>query len=93
MRAVIRSSWARRCNCTEIYRQLHEVYGENAMSRQAVAKWCNMFENGRTDIDDAESEGRPSAATSSEVAARVNGSILANRRMAVDEIANKLEVT
>jgi len=57
MRAVIRFLWAKRFNCTEIYGQFHEVYGENAMSRQAIAKWCNIFENGRTYIDDAEREG------------------------------------
>ncbi|GBO15576.1 hypothetical protein AVEN_268490-1 [Araneus ventricosus] len=63
------------------------------MSRQAIAKWCNMFENGRTDIDNAEREGRPSTETKSEIAARVNKSILANRRVAVDEIANKLDIS
>ncbi|GBM48987.1 hypothetical protein AVEN_55201-1 [Araneus ventricosus] len=52
-----------------------------------------MFENGRTDIDDAEREGSPSTATNSEIAARANESILANRRMAVDEIANKLDIS
>ncbi|GBM91177.1 hypothetical protein AVEN_192306-1 [Araneus ventricosus] len=55
MRAVVRFLWERRklnCeNCTEMYRQLREVHGEDAMSRQAIAKWCNMFEKGRTDID------------------------------------------
>ncbi|GBM75450.1 hypothetical protein AVEN_182320-1 [Araneus ventricosus] len=93
MRAVIRFLQAKRCNCTEIYRQLHEVHGENAMSRQAIAKCCSMFENGRTDIDGVEKEGRPSIATNSEIAARVNESILANRRVAVDEIANKLDIS
>ncbi|GBM67303.1 hypothetical protein AVEN_37083-1 [Araneus ventricosus] len=81
------------CNCIEIYRQLHEVYDENAMLRQAIAKWCNMFENGRTDIDEAEREGRPSTATNSQFAARVNENILANRRVTVDEIANKLGIS
>ncbi|GBN64959.1 hypothetical protein AVEN_169226-1 [Araneus ventricosus] len=63
------------------------------MSRQAIAKWCNMFENGLTDVDDAEREGRPSTATNSEISARVNESILANRRVAVEEIANKLDIS
>ncbi|GFS89936.1 HTH_48 domain-containing protein, partial [Nephila pilipes] len=54
MRAAIRFLWAQRCNCTEIYRQLHEVHGDSALSPQAIAKWCNMFANGRTHIDDAE---------------------------------------
>ncbi|GBN35468.1 hypothetical protein AVEN_63950-1 [Araneus ventricosus] len=85
MRAVIRFLWAKSYNCTEIYRQLHEMYGKNAMSRQAIAKWCNMFENGRTDNEDTESEGRPSTVTNSEITARLNESILASRRVAVDE--------
>ncbi|GBO36115.1 hypothetical protein AVEN_247461-1 [Araneus ventricosus] len=84
MREAIRFLWAKRCNCTEIYRQLHEVYGENATSRQAIAKWCSMFENGRTDIDYAEREGRPSTATNSGIAARVKEIILAKRRVAID---------
>ncbi|GBO44930.1 hypothetical protein AVEN_210650-1 [Araneus ventricosus] len=46
-----------------------------------------------TDTDNAELEGRPSTATNSEVAARVNESILGNRRVAVDEIANKLDIS
>ncbi|GBM50264.1 hypothetical protein AVEN_23241-1 [Araneus ventricosus] len=93
MRAEIHFLWAKRCNCTEIYRQLHEMYGENAMSRQAIAKWCNMVENGRTDIDDAERGGRPTTATNSEIAARMNENLLTNRRMAVDEIASKLYIS
>ncbi|GBM13265.1 hypothetical protein AVEN_144404-1 [Araneus ventricosus] len=73
---------------------MHEVYDENGMSRQSrIAKWCNMFENGRTDIDDAEREGRPSTAINSEIAARVNESIFANRRATVDEIANNLDIS
>ncbi|GBO45909.1 hypothetical protein AVEN_6563-1 [Araneus ventricosus] len=51
-----------------------------------------MFENGRTDIDD-EGEGRPSTRENSEIAARVNETILANRRVAVDEITNKLDIS
>ncbi|GFS89636.1 mariner Mos1 transposase [Nephila pilipes] len=29
---------AKRCNCSEIFQQLSEVYGESAMSRQAIEK-------------------------------------------------------
>ncbi|GBM53512.1 hypothetical protein AVEN_261281-1 [Araneus ventricosus] len=93
MRAVIRFPWPKMSNCTEIYRQLHEVYGENAMSRQAIAKWCNMFEKGRTDIEVIEREGRSSTATNSEIAARVNECVIANRRIAIDEISNELDVS
>ncbi|XP_035231680.1 protein GVQW3-like [Stegodyphus dumicola] len=93
MRAVIRFMCAKRCYCTEIYGQLHEAYGENTMSRQSIAKWCNMFENGPTDIDNAKREGRPSTATNSEIAARVNECILANRRIMIDEISNEVDIS
>ncbi|GBL83822.1 hypothetical protein AVEN_132700-1 [Araneus ventricosus] len=63
------------------------------MSRQAIAKWCDMFENRCSDIDDAEREGRPLTATNSEIVARVNESILANIRVAVDKIAIKLDIS
>ncbi|GBN34856.1 hypothetical protein AVEN_254846-1 [Araneus ventricosus] len=80
-------------NYTEIYRQLHGVCGENVMSLQTIAKWCNMFEKGRPDIDNDTRDGRPSTATNSEIAARMNESILANRSVTVDEIANKLDIS
>ncbi|GFT84863.1 HTH_48 domain-containing protein [Nephila pilipes] len=67
MRAVIPFLWAKRCNYSEIYRPSHEVSDENAMSRQAIAKWCDMFENGRKHIGDAEHEGRQLTATNSEI--------------------------
>ncbi|XP_035227854.1 histone-lysine N-methyltransferase SETMAR-like [Stegodyphus dumicola] len=72
---------------------MHEVYGENAKSRQAIAKWCNMFEKGHTDIDDAECEGRPSTATNLEIAARMNECILASRRITIDGILNELDIS
>lgn len=32
------------CNCIEIYRKLHEVHGESAMSCQAITTCWNIFE-------------------------------------------------
>ncbi|XP_035215058.1 histone-lysine N-methyltransferase SETMAR-like [Stegodyphus dumicola] len=52
-----------------------------------------MFENLRTNIDDDEREGRPSTATNSEIAARVNECILLNRRTTIDEILDKLDIS
>ncbi|GFS55653.1 histone-lysine N-methyltransferase SETMAR, partial [Nephila pilipes] len=63
------------------------------MSHQAIAKWCSMFENGRSHIDDTEREGRPSTATNSEIAALMNEYILANRRITIDEISNKVDIS
>ncbi|GBM68504.1 hypothetical protein AVEN_144210-1 [Araneus ventricosus] len=53
-----------------------------------------MFENGPTDIDDADPycEGRPSTSTNDGIFARVNDHILASRYVTVNEIANELGI-
>lgn len=63
------------------------------MSRQAIAKWCNMFENRCTDIDDTERKGRLPTATNSEIAAYVHENNPANRRITIDEISNELDIS
>ncbi|XP_035229543.1 histone-lysine N-methyltransferase SETMAR-like [Stegodyphus dumicola] len=52
-----------------------------------------MFDNGRTDIDDTEREGRLSTATNSEITVRLNEYIFANRRITIDEISNGLDIS
>jgi hypothetical protein len=36
----------------EIYRQVCDVYGENAMSDRMVRRWCRMLSAGRTTVHD-----------------------------------------
>jgi hypothetical protein len=36
----------------EIYQQVCEVYGENAMNGGMVRRWCRMFSEGRTNVHD-----------------------------------------
>ncbi|GFS37781.1 histone-lysine N-methyltransferase SETMAR [Nephila pilipes] len=63
------------------------------MSREAIEKLSNMFENGRTHIDDAERDERPSTATNSKIVARLNECILANVYITIDEISNKMDIS
>ncbi|GFT44825.1 mariner Mos1 transposase [Nephila pilipes] len=51
--------------------------------------WWNMIENYSTHIDDAEGEGRALTATNSEITARVNEYILANRHITIDKNSNE----
>ncbi|GFU80635.1 hypothetical protein TNCV_1549021 [Trichonephila clavipes] len=39
--------------------QIVEVYGEEAMSRKHVAKWCRSFQSGRKDVKNREWQERP----------------------------------
>ena len=80
MRALIRFLCTKRWYCCEIYQQFHEVFGENAMSRQAIPKWYDMLENRRTNIDYTEHERRLSTKTNSEIIAQcTNECMFANR--------------
>jgi len=47
IRAVIRFLHARHVSAAEVHRQLVEVYGDEAMSRQSVANWCSDFKSGQ----------------------------------------------
>lgn len=67
--------------------------GENAMLGQAIAKWCNMFENRHTDIDNAECKRRPLTATNSQISACVNECILAKTCIAIDKFLNELDIS
>ena len=43
------------------FQTLPEVYGEEGMSRAPVFEWHKRFREGRTDVEDDERSGRPSA--------------------------------
>jgi hypothetical protein len=58
IRSVIKSLNAKNVHLAEIYRQVCEVYGENAMSDGTVRRWCRMFSEGRTNVHDDDWSGR-----------------------------------
>ncbi|GFT52157.1 histone-lysine N-methyltransferase SETMAR [Trichonephila clavipes] len=47
VRAMFRILWAKNVSASEIYSQIVEVYGEEAMIRLHVAKWYHFFQSGR----------------------------------------------
>ena len=44
----------------EIYNEVKTGYGDKAMNRKSVFKWCPEFKNGRTSLHDDQRNGRPS---------------------------------
>jgi hypothetical protein len=64
---------------SEIYWQVCEVYGDNAMSDGMVRRWCRMFSEGRTNVHDDDRSGRPSLVTVN-LLDQVNEKIRENRR-------------
>jgi hypothetical protein len=64
IRVVIRFLHAKNTSAAEVCCELCEaVYGQNVMSEAAVRQWCRIFKDGRTNVDNEERSGRPSAVT------------------------------
>ncbi|GFX71915.1 uncharacterized protein TNCV_1443381 [Trichonephila clavipes] len=63
IRCVIRFLNAKKVKPIEIYRQICEVYGQNAMSDSMVRRWVRQFNEGRSEVHDEERSGLPSFIT------------------------------
>ncbi|KAJ4433875.1 hypothetical protein ANN_16188 [Periplaneta americana] len=85
VRSVIRFLNARHLKPAEIYRQLKEVYGDTVMNERNVRKWCEMFNNGQTNVHDETRPGRPSLITE-DLKTKVNDRILQDRGTSLDEL-------
>jgi len=60
LRSVIRFLNAKNMTPAEIHRQLCDVYGEHAISSSMVRRWVRLFNEGRENVHDDPSSGRPS---------------------------------
>jgi hypothetical protein len=89
---VIRFLNARYVSAAEI-RQLVEVYWEEVMSCQSVAKWCSHFRAGRVGTTDNGISGRPTTASTPENKACVEAAILEKRRVRVSELEHDLSLS
>jgi hypothetical protein len=85
-RSVIKFLNAKNVHPAEIYRQVCEVYGENAMSDGMVRRLCRMFSEGRTNVHDDDRSGCPSLVTA-DLLDQVNEKIRGNRRFAMSELS------
>jgi transposase len=77
--SVIKFLNAKNVRPAEIYQQVCEVYGENAISDGMVRRWCRMFSEGWTNFLDDDRSGCPSLVTA-DLLHQVNKKIPENRR-------------
>lgn len=93
VRAVIRFLNAKNLSAAEIHRQLVDVYGEDVMTRQSVAKWCVHFRAGRVIMEDSERRGRPTTANTANNRTLVEKAIRSNSRITVRELHQDLNLS
>ncbi|GFW81177.1 hypothetical protein TNCV_4805451 [Trichonephila clavipes] len=54
---MIQFLWAMNVSASDIHSQIVEVYGEESISRQLVAKRCHSFQSGRQDVENRNMAG------------------------------------
>ena len=75
---------------SEALRLLQEVYGDEMMSRSRVFEWHKRFKEGRENVEDNLSSGRPSTGRTEANVERVRQVVHGDRRLTVRLIASKL---
>ena len=93
VRGTIRFLWAKRLNCTDIHREILAVYGPHAISRPAIVKWYQQFDQGRTGLGDDHREGRPLTSTTDNNVQAIKEIIRNNRRVTIADIAEQLRMS
>jgi hypothetical protein len=63
VRMVIQFLKAKIVRPAKIHRKIVEVYGEGAINERSVRKWCRLFKDGRTNMQDEERSRRPPMVT------------------------------
>ena len=85
IQSVIRFLIAKNVSAAGIHRQISDVYGPNAMSISKVRKWVGVFKDGRKNVHDEPSSGRPSVITDDLVNA-VDEKIREDRRFTISSL-------
>ena len=88
IRAVIPFLNVRNVKPAKIYRQVKDVYGEDAMSEGMVRKWVRMFKEGRTNVHDAARSGGPSV-VNDDLVRKVDAHIRENRRFKITTLSEE----
>ncbi|KYN16305.1 PREDICTED: putative uncharacterized protein FLJ37770 [Trachymyrmex cornetzi] len=70
----------------EVYNEVKTAYGDKAMNRTSVFKWCREFKNGRTSVHDDQRSGRPSILTD-DIVEKIENALRDDRRLTVDELS------
>jgi len=68
-------------------------YGDKVLSCRLVYEWIEMFENSHTSVTDPERSGRPATATTTRIEERTLELIHEERRITVEEVAGRLNVS
>jgi [histone H3]-lysine36 N-dimethyltransferase SETMAR len=76
-----------------ILQDLHEVFGDRALSKASVYNWIQDFKSGRESLEDYSRTGRPTTSKSQENINRALDLLHGDRRLTVDDVAESLGIS
>jgi len=85
--------WSECVSGAEIHRRLSVQYGNSVLPQRSVYEWIEKLINGRTSVTHEEGAGRPSTNTTEDNIERVLDMVLLDRRLTIDEVANRLQIS
>ncbi|XKL67149.1 hypothetical protein PGB90_010569 [Kerria lacca] len=86
-RVVLRFLLLEKQTPAAIAKRLKAIYGDKALFRVHVWKWCKRFQEGKTNLHDENRSGRPSIITE-ELVNSVQEHILNDRRLTISDLCN-----
>ena len=75
---------------TEALKLLQKVHGDDTMSRPCLFEWHRRFKNGKEEVEDDHSSGRPSTSRPVKTVERVRQNVRSDRRLTVRRITDEL---
>ena len=72
---------------------LTKACGESAISNKRVYEWYKRFQDGREDVEDDESPGRPSTSTTNENVEKLKEMVMNDHRITIREVANDVGIS
>jgi len=79
-------------SATVTYEKLKRAYGEHSLSRAQVFRWHKSFLEGREQVEDELSAGRPSTSKTEDNVERVRSLVKSDRRLTLRMISSELNL-
>lgn len=93
LRAVIRYLCLKKMSTKEIFSDIQQTLGDNALPYSTVAYWVAEFKRGRSSCKDDPRSGRPSTSVTEANIKKVEKLVLEDRRITIKHLAEILKIS
>jgi len=77
---------------TETLQMVNAAYGDQALSRSNVSRWCGRFRDGREDIEDDPRSGRPTQCRNDNNVEKISEMLFQSRHLSLRMLADEVNI-